>query len=118
MSRSTSGFCHGLREAMSTPSMPICCTRCRYEVPKLVPIGQQIPRGPAPRKGVHHLLRGPCSSGMLGDVDMDETAPFMGQDEQDEEHCVGHGWHDKEIQGHEIPHVIREKGLPRRRGWL
>ena len=40
---------------------------------------------------------------------MDDTAAFMGQDEQHEEHCVGDGWHDKEIQGHEILHVIREK---------
>ena len=39
----------------------------------------------------------------------------MGQNQQDEQHLVGHRRHDEEIQGDQVLHVIGEKGLPRRR---
>ena len=51
-----------------------------------VPVAEEIPRGLIPREGVHHLLRGPLCGGMFCDIDMDDTAPFMGQDDQDKEH--------------------------------
>jgi hypothetical protein len=54
-----------------------------------VPIAQQIPRGLVPRKGSHHLVSRPQRRGVFRDVRMDDAAPFMGQDEQDEEHFVG-----------------------------
>ena len=71
-----------------------------------VPIAQQIPRGLVPRKGVHHLLSRPLRRRVFRDVEMDDAAPFMGQDEQHEEHFVGHRRHDKEIQGDQVLHVV------------
>jgi hypothetical protein len=77
-----------------------------------VPIAQQISRFFVPREGVNDLLGGPRSGGVLGDVDMHHAAPFMGQDQQHEEHFVGHCRHDKEIQGHQVLYVVLQKGLP------
>jgi len=80
----------------------------------LVPIAQQIPRGLIPRKGFNHLLSRPLRRGVFRDIKMDDAAPFMGQDEQHEEHFVGHRRHDKEIQSHQVLHVVFQEGLPRR----
>ena len=55
-----------------------------------------------------------CRRGMFGDVEMHDTAPFVGQDHQDEEHA-GHRRHDKEIQGHQVLHMVLQECLPRRR---
>jgi hypothetical protein len=38
----------------------------------------------------------------------------MGQDHEHEEELVHDRRHDKEIQGHQVMHVIDEKGLSRR----
>jgi hypothetical protein len=46
-----------------------------------VSITQQIPRRLVPRKGFYHLLSCPLRRGVFGDVEMDDAAPFMGQDE-------------------------------------
>jgi hypothetical protein len=64
-----------------------------------VPITQQKSRGFVPREGIHHLLRCPLRRWVFRDVEMDNAAPFMSQDQQHEEHFVGHRRHDKEIQG-------------------
>jgi hypothetical protein len=64
-----------------------------------VPIANQISRGLVPRKGIHHLLRCPLRCRVFRDVEMDHAAPLVGQDEQHEEHFMGHRRHDKEIQG-------------------
>ncbi len=64
-----------------------------------VPIMEEIPRGLIPRKGVHDLLRCPLRRRVFGDVEMHDPSPVMGQDEQHEEHGVGHRRHDKEVQG-------------------
>ena len=63
-----------------------------------VPVAQEIAGRFVPRECVHHLLRCPLGRRMFRDVEMDDTAPFMGQDEQHEEYLVGHRGHDKEIQ--------------------
>jgi hypothetical protein len=77
-----------------------------------VPIAQQISRFFVPREGVNDLLGGPRGGRVLGDVDMHHAAPFMGQDQQHEEHFVGHCRHHKEIQSHQVLHVVLQKGLP------
>ncbi len=79
-----------------------------------VPIAQQIAWRLVPRKRVHDLLGGPLGGGMFRDIEMDDATPLVGQDDEDEEHFVGHRRHDKEIQGDQILHVVVEKGLPRR----
>jgi hypothetical protein len=82
-----------------------------------VPIAQQISRCFVPQEGVNDLLGGPHGGGVLGDVDMHHAAPFMGQDQQHEEHFVGYCRHDKEIQGHQVLHVVLQKGFPCRGRW-
>ena len=79
-----------------------------------VPVTQEIPRGLVPREGVNDLLGGPFRGGMLGDVEVDDAPSMMGQDDQDKEQRVPHRGDHKEIQGHEILHVILQEGLPRR----
>ena len=90
-----------------------------YPLPKrgavdAVPIAQEIPRGLVPREGINDLLCGPLRSGMLSDVEVDDATSMVGQDDQDKEHLVPHRGDHKEIQGHEILHVILQEGLPRR----
>jgi hypothetical protein len=51
-----------------------------------IAIPEQIPWRFVPREGLDHLLRCPRGTGMLGDVEMDDAAPFM-----DEDHQVGDG---------------------------
>jgi hypothetical protein len=80
-----------------------------------VAIPQEIPWRLVPRKRLHHLLRSPLGGGVLGDGKMDDPSAMMGHDEQDEQHLVRHRRYHKEIQGHQVLHVIGEKGLPRRR---
>jgi len=62
-----------------------------------VAIAQQIPRGLVPRKGVHHLLGTPRGGGMFRHIEVDDATPLVGHDEEDEQRCVGHRRHDKEI---------------------
>lgn len=79
-----------------------------------VPITQEIPRGLVPRKGINDLLGGPPCRGMLSNVEVDDATSMVGQDDQDKEHRVLHRGDHKEIQGHEIRHVILQEGFPRR----
>jgi hypothetical protein len=80
-----------------------------------ITVAQEIPRSLVPREGVDHLLCGPLRGEVFRNIDMDKTSSLMGQDEQDEQHFVGDRRHDKEIQGHEVLHVVLQKGLPRGR---
>src|SRR5262245_28266435 len=81
-------------------------------------IAQEIPRGLVPWEGINDLLGGPRRRGMCRDVAVDDTTPMVGQDDQDKEYFVGHRWHDKEIQGHQILDMVLQEGLPRRGWWL
>jgi hypothetical protein len=91
-----------------------------YPLPKGHPVdpitvAQEIPWGLVPREGVDHLLGSPRRGRVFRDIDMDETSSLMGQNEQDEQHCVGDCRYDEEIQGHEVLHVVFQEGLPCRR---
>jgi hypothetical protein len=108
----------GVLSRTSWGNQHFCDSHVLHTLPKRgpidpVPIAQQIPRGLVPRKGFHHLLSCPQRRGVFRDVKMDDAAPFMGQDEQHEEHCVGHRRHNKEIQSHPFLHVVLQQGLPR-----
>jgi len=65
-----------------------------------------------PRKGLHHLPCRPLGGRMLGHVAMDHASALMRHNHQDEEDPERHGWHGKEVQGHEILRVVGEKRLP------
>ena len=48
------------------------------------------------------------SGGMLGDVEVEDPAPMVGQDDQDEEHTQLSGGHGEEVEGDE---VLRYPGI-------
>ena len=41
---------------------------------------------------------------VLGHIEMEDSAPMMGEHDQDEEHLESHCWHDEKIDGHQVPH--------------
>ncbi len=69
-------------------------------------------------KCLHDLLRRPFGRWMPGHIEMDDSAPMMGEHDQYEEHLEPDRWYDKEIDGHEISHMVFQKCLPGRRGWM
>jgi hypothetical protein len=58
-----------------------------------IAIAQEIPWSLVPGKGFDHLLRRPLGGRMLGDVEVYDTPPLMGEDDEDEEHAACHGRH-------------------------
>ena len=50
---------------------------------------------------------------MLGDIEMQNFATTMFQDEKDEQYLQGDGRHSEEIQGHRLAKMVAQKGLPR-----
>ena len=53
---------------------------------------------------------------MVGDVEMEEFAPVMSEDDEDEEETKGEGGDDKEVDGDHLAEVSRQKGPPRQGG--
>jgi hypothetical protein len=54
-------------------------------------------------EGVHDLLGRPGGGGMLGDVEVEDTPPMVGKDDQDEEHAQARGRDREEIDGDQVP---------------
>jgi hypothetical protein len=68
-----------------------------------VAIAEEIGRGGVVREGVHDLLGCPKSGGMLGDVEVQDPAPMVREDDQDEEHPQLSGGNGEEVDRDEIP---------------
>ena len=79
-----------------------------------VAVAEQVSRSAVPGKRFHDLLRGPLRTWGLGHVEMDDTSPVVGQDDEDEQHVERHRGHGEEIDGHQIFHMVVEKRSP---GW-
>jgi hypothetical protein len=71
-----------------------------------VSISDEIPAWVSIGEGLYDLLRGPGRSGMLGDIEMQNFATAMIQDEKDEQYLQGHGRHGEEIQGHRLTKMV------------
>ena len=69
-------------------------------------------------KCLDHLLGGPSRAGMLGNVEMKNTAPVVGQDEEDVDDAEGGGRHGQEVNRCQRPDVVLEEGSPGLRGWI
>jgi len=69
-------------------------------------------------KCLHDLLGGPLSRWVLGHIKMDEAAAMMGEHDQDEEYLEPDRGYDKEVDGHQVPHMVFQKRSPGRRGWI
>lgn len=48
---------------------------------------------------------------MLGHVEMDDSAPIVGQDDKYEQNLESRGWHDEEIDPDQFTSVLLEKGF-------
>jgi hypothetical protein len=77
-----------------------------------VAIAEEIGWSGVVREGVHDLLSGPSRGGMLGDVEVEDPTPMVGEDDQDEEHTQVSGGDGEEVDRDQVPDVIGEKRSP------
>src|SRR6266404_7993559 len=80
-----------------------------------VAIAEEIERGLLIREGVHDLLGRPGSSGMLGDIEVEDAPAVVGEHDEDEQNAQARGGTSEEIDGDEVPDVIGQEGAPRLR---
>src|SRR5262245_20603836 len=74
-----------------------------------IPITQEIAGRGIPRKGFYNLLGRPLGCGVFRDMNVDDAAAFVSQDDQDEQYPERHGRHGKEIQGDDIFDMVVQK---------
>ena len=77
---------------------------------------QQIARR-APWKRFAQLLPSPDRGGMRRDVDVEDPAPIVREDDEDEQHTTGDRRHREEVDGHQRAHVVLQERAPRLGGW-
>ena len=100
--RRRQNFPHAQRRDSQTDVVAVNAVSISDEIPGWVSIGE----------GLYDLLRSPGRSGMLGDIEMQNFATTMFQDEQDEQDLQGDDRHGEEIQGHRLAKMVAQKGLP------
>ena len=88
-----------------------------HAVPKRVPvdrvaIAEEVGRRGVVRERLHELLGSPGRGGMLGDVEVDDPPPMVGEHDEDEQHAPVSGRHGKKIDGDEGSDVVGEEGAP------
>ncbi len=84
----------------------------------LVPIAKKILGCRVVWKGLHDLLGGPLGRWVLGHIEMEDSAPMMGKDHQDEEHLESHRWYDEKVDGYQVMEVIFQTCPPGWGGWI
>ena len=114
--RSTYGFCHGLRGAVTTSSTPIAVTVERERLPVCaVPVADQVPRRRAPRECLSDLLCDPRHRRVRRDTEMHDLAALVVEhDEPEQEVERGRGDHE-EIDRRQAIGVICKECPPRLR---
>ncbi len=65
---------------------------------------------------VHDLLGGPGSGRVVGDIDVQEFATVMAEDNEAKEQPEGEGRDDEEVDGHHLRDVRLQEDAPTRRG--
>jgi hypothetical protein len=80
-----------------------------------VTITEKVGRSRIIWERIDKLPGGPSCRGMVGDVEMEEFALFMPEDDEDEEEAEGKGGDHEEVDGDELADVRGEKGAPRGR---
>jgi hypothetical protein len=68
-----------------------------------VAIAEEVRRGGVVREGVHDLLGGPGSCGMLGDIEVEDAPAVVGKHDEDEQNAQARGGNREEIDGDEGP---------------
>ena len=74
-----------------------------------VAIAEEVGRGGVVREGVHDLLGRPGGGGMLGDVEVEDTRPMVGQDDEDVQVSGGNG---EEVDRDEGADMVDEECSP------
>src|SRR3989441_8783645 len=110
MRRSAKGFCQGLCGAVRTSSilMPFHSVLKLLAV-DLVTVAEEIGRRGVVREGVHDLLGRPGGGGMLGDVEVENAPPTVGQDDEDEEDVQVSGGNGEEVDRDEVADMVDEE---------
>jgi hypothetical protein len=67
-----------------------------------IAIVHEIPGRVVFRKGLAELLCGPCSRGVVGDGDVDDSSSVVRENHEYEQELVGNRWHDEEIGSHDL----------------
>ncbi len=111
MTRSTKGFCQGARgDADLADPHPFDTTREVLTVDP-VSIPEEVPRRRVLRKGLDQLARRPDGRGVIGDVEVEEFAALVAEDDEDEEKAEGEGGDNEEVDGDELSGMRGEKGV-------
>ncbi len=78
-----------------------------------VAVAQEVGRGGVVREGVHDLLGCPGRGGMLGDIEVEDAPPVVGEYNEDEQDAQARGGNGEEVHGDEVPDVIGQERAPR-----
>ena len=81
-----------------------------------VSVAEEIGRGGVVGEGVHDLLSGPHRGRMRGDVEVQDSAPMVSEDDQDKEHPQLSGGNGEEVDRDQVPDMVREERAPGLRG--
>ena len=79
-----------------------------------VSIAEQEPRSRIVRERLDDLLSRPDCRGVVRDVDVEEFAAFVAEHHEDEQEAEGQGWHEEEVDGHDVSGMRGQKHAP---GW-
>jgi hypothetical protein len=77
-----------------------------------IAIAQEIGGCGVVREGVHDLLGCPSCRGMLGDVEVEDPTPMVGEDDEDEEHTQASNGNGEEVDRNQVLDVVSEERSP------
>ena len=77
-----------------------------------IAVAQKVSRGGIPRKGIAKLLSCPFCGGVGRDAPVQDAATIMGKHEENKQQPKGRSWHQEEISGNQLWHVILQECLP------
>src|SRR2546427_3236340 len=72
-----------------------------------IAIAEEVGRRGVVRERVDELLGGPGGGGMLGDVEVEDTAAVVGEHDQDEKDAEPSAGHDEEIDRDQVADMVR-----------
>ena len=84
----------------------------KFQTVNTIAIAEQIVGWIGVGKHLSQLLRGPSGRRRIGNIEMQDFASFMCQDQEDIEDAEGGGRGDKEIHGDKVFGMVVEEGLP------
>jgi len=61
------------------------------------------------RERIDNLLSCPSGGRRFGHVEVDDLPSMMEQDDEHVQDTEGRGWHDEEVDGDEVFHVVAEE---------